>query len=85
MGSQSDYLFGALIMGFLIFITARNELPVYIGFLLKSGPKSNTANAASVGIAGAANVQAIPADSSGKFSTSDAIHAATTVAEIIAL
>lgn len=42
MSSQSDFIFGALIFGFLLFITARGELPIYIGFLLKSGPKNLT-------------------------------------------
>jgi hypothetical protein len=31
---QSNFLFGLLFLAFLVFITARGELPVYLGFLL---------------------------------------------------
>lgn len=32
--SQSNVVFGFLLVAFLIFITARGELPIYLGFLL---------------------------------------------------
>jgi hypothetical protein len=31
---QSNYIFGALFVAFLVFVTSRGELPTYIGLLL---------------------------------------------------
>ncbi len=49
--SQSNVIFAAIFISYLIFITMRGELPVYAGFLLKSKPAtasaSNTTDATS--------------------------------------
>lgn len=31
--SQSNFIFGALFVAFVVFITAKGELPIYLGFL----------------------------------------------------
>jgi hypothetical protein len=41
---QSNAIFFALFLAFLIFITARGELPLYLGFLLASPKETATAS-----------------------------------------
>jgi hypothetical protein len=50
--SQSNIIFGAIFIAYLIFITVRGEVPIYLGLLLRSpaqaqAPATSTATAAS--------------------------------------
>jgi hypothetical protein len=50
--SQSNVIFAAIFIAYLIFITVRGEIPIYLGLLLKSpaqtpGTTAATATAAS--------------------------------------
>lgn len=48
--SQSNIIFAAIFIAYLIFITVRGEIPIYLGLLLKSPaqtPATGTATAAS--------------------------------------
>jgi hypothetical protein len=48
--SQSNIIFGAIFIAYLIFITVRGEIPIYLGLLLRSPAQasgSGTATAAS--------------------------------------
>ena len=50
---QSNIIAGFLFMAFLIYITLKGELPVYMGFLLSSAPASYAPPTASVAPVGA--------------------------------
>lgn len=49
MIQQSDAIFAALIIAFLLFITSRGELPTYIGFILKGGTTGSGSKASAPG------------------------------------
>lgn len=36
--SQSNVIFASIFLAYIVFITMRGELPIYLGFLLKSAP-----------------------------------------------
>ena len=38
MGNQSNVIFGYLLAAFIVFITLRGELPLYMGFILGGRP-----------------------------------------------
>lgn len=50
MGSnQSGVIFGAIFVGFVIYITLKGELPIYAGLLLLSPPSSGGTQSATSG------------------------------------
>lgn len=48
--SQSNVIFAAIFVAYLVFITMRGEVPIYLGLLLKSpAPSSPLANPVATG------------------------------------
>jgi hypothetical protein len=68
--SQSNIIFGAIFIAYLIFITVRGEIPIYLGLLLKSpaqnpGTTAATATAAGVNAGQVANAATATASLAG--------------------
>jgi hypothetical protein len=66
--SQSNVIFAAIFIAYLIFITARGEIPIYLGLLLKSPaqPPATAATAASgVNVGQASNAATATASLAG--------------------
>lgn len=52
---QSNVIFGALFLAFIVFITVRGELPTYLSLLRGSGQTKNIGNEGSISVGSSDN------------------------------